>query len=212
MENIEKGIIVEVEDVKQAIEVDKIAHGVFIRNFDVEVMEEIKEAVSIPLIASCRVGHFIEAKILEKIGVDIIDESESGDMEYIKKKDFSIPFMCKINSIEEAVDRIEEGAKILRTDFGALEDVLWLIKEGKEKKLKALLFVALEIASPADVAFLFQTGADAIIVSSNVFRSPNPPKLIDSIVSASLNYNNIEKIVELSRKIKKILPSEAKQI
>jgi len=133
-------------------------------------------------------------------------------MEYIKKKDFSIPFMCKIGDIEEAVDRIEEGAKILRTDFGALEDVLWLIKEGKEKKLKALLFVALEIASPADVALLFQRGADAIIVSSNVFRSPNPPKLIDSIVSASLNYNNIEKIVELSRQIKKILPSEAKQI
>ncbi|MEM2583120.1 MAG: hypothetical protein QW519_01995, partial [Candidatus Thermoplasmatota archaeon] len=102
------------------------------------------------------------------------------------------------------------GAKMLRTDFGALEDVLWLIKEGKEKKLKALLFIALEIASPADVALLFQIGADGIIISSNIFRSPNPPKLLDSIVNASLNYNNIEKIVELSRQIKKILPSEAK--
>ncbi|MEM1513443.1 MAG: hypothetical protein QXW78_00150 [Candidatus Thermoplasmatota archaeon] len=209
-ERIKQGIIVEVDNVKQAIEIDKHAHGVFLRNFDIEMIEEIKEEVSLPLIASCRVGHFIEARILEKIGVDIIDESEAGDMEYIKKKDFSTPFMCKINSIEEAKERIDEGAKILRTDFGALEDVLWLIKEGKEKKLKALLFIALEIASPADVALLFQIGADGIIISSNIFRSPNPPKLLDSIVNASLNYNNIEKIVELSRQIKKILPSEAK--
>ena len=207
MENIRKGIIVEVEDVKQAIEVDKHAHGIFIRNFDVEMIEEIKEAVSIPLIASCRVGHFVEAKILEKVGVDIIDESEPGDMEYIKKRDFSTPFMCKIMEIEEAHKRIEEGAKILRTDFGGIEDVLWLLRKGKEKRLKAMLFTALKVASPADIALLLQIGADGIIISSSIFRSPNPPKLLDSIVNASLNYNNIEKIVQLSRQIKKIMPS-----
>ncbi len=209
-EKIMQGIIVEVKDVKQAIEIDKDAHGIFVRSFDIEMIEEIKEQVSLPLIASCRVGHFVEAKILEKIGVDIIDESEPGDMEYIKKEGFSTPFMCKINSIEEADDRIEEGAKILRSDFGEIEDVLWLIKEGKEKKLNALLFASLEIASPADVALLFQVGADGIIISSNVFRSPNPPKLLDSIVKASTSYKNIEKLVELSRQIKKILPPESK--
>ncbi|MBC7080887.1 MAG: hypothetical protein H5T44_01355 [Thermoplasmatales archaeon] len=209
-EKITHGIIVEVDDINQAIEIDKHAHGVFVRNFDIEMIEEIKGEVSLPLIASCRVGHFVEAMILEKIGVDIIDESEPGDIEYIKKKDFSTPFICKVNSIEEADDRIEEGAKILRTDFGEIEDVLWLIKEGKERKLKALLFASLEIASPADIALLFQMGADGIIISSNVFRSSNPPKLLDSIVNASSNYNNIEKLVELSRQIKKILPPETK--
>ncbi len=69
LEQIEKGIIVEVGDVKEAISVDKIAHGVIIRNFDLELIEETLDAVSIPVIASCRIGHYIEAKILEKIGV-----------------------------------------------------------------------------------------------------------------------------------------------
>ncbi len=210
LEQIEKGIIVEVEDVKEAISVDKIAHGVIIRNFDLELIEETLDAISIPVIASCRIGHFIEAKILEKIGVAMIDESNPNEMEYIDKKNFSIPFICKVESMEEAAKRIEEGAAAVRTEFGGIDEVSWIIKEAKNKNLEAKIFASLDVATPADIALLFQEGCHAIIISSALFRSPNPPKLLDAIVKAARYYNDIEKIFLFSKTINKILPSQAK--
>jgi|Deesub1362A_J573_1020465.scaffolds.fasta_scaffold12039_2 pyridoxal 5'-phosphate synthase pdxS subunit len=210
LEQIEKGIIVEIKDVKEAISVDKIAHGVIIRNFDLELIDETLDAISIPVIASCRVGHFIEAKILEKMGVAMIDESNPNEMEYIDKKIFSIPFVCKVESMEEATKRIEEGAAAVRTEFGSIDEVSWIIREAKNKNLEAKIFASLDVATPADIALLFQEGCHAIIISSALFRSPNPPKLLDAIVKAARYYNDIEKIFLFSKSINKILPSQAK--
>lgn len=84
-----------------------------------ELIEEIMNVVSIPVMAKCRIGHFAEAQILEELGVDYIDESEvltpADDVNHILKSDFSIPFVCGATNIGEALRRIGEGAALIRT-------------------------------------------------------------------------------------------------
>ncbi len=84
-----------------------------------ELVQEVMEAVSIPVMAKCRIGHFAEAQILEAIGVDYIDESEvltPADEEYhIEKQAFKVPFVCGATCLAEALRRIGEGAALIRT-------------------------------------------------------------------------------------------------
>ncbi len=84
-----------------------------------ELIEEIMNAVSIPVMAKCRIGHFAEARILESMGVDYIDESEvltPADEEFhINKHDFKVPFVCGAKNLGEALRRIGEGAALMRT-------------------------------------------------------------------------------------------------
>jgi len=84
-----------------------------------ELIFQIKETVSIPVMAKCRIGHFVEAQILEAIGVDFIDESEvltpADEENHIWKSSFKTPFVCGATSLEEALRRIGEGAALLRT-------------------------------------------------------------------------------------------------
>ena len=82
-------------------------------------VEEIQEAVSIPVMAKCRIGHFLEARVLQSLGVDYIDESEvltPADVEHhIDKWDFTTPFVCGARNLGEALRRIGEGAAMIRT-------------------------------------------------------------------------------------------------
>jgi pyridoxal 5'-phosphate synthase pdxS subunit len=82
-------------------------------------VEEIQEAVSIPVMAKCRIGHFLEARVLQSLGVDYIDESEvltPADIEHhIDKWDFTTPFVCGARNLGEALRRIGEGAAMIRT-------------------------------------------------------------------------------------------------
>ena len=84
-----------------------------------EVLKEICEAVSIPVMAKCRIGHFAEAQILEAIEIDYIDESEvlspADDVYHIDKKQFKVPFVCGAKDLGEALRRINEGASMIRT-------------------------------------------------------------------------------------------------
>ncbi|MGB4058551.1 MAG: pyridoxal 5'-phosphate synthase lyase subunit PdxS [Alphaproteobacteria bacterium] len=84
-----------------------------------ELVQQIMESVSIPVMAKCRIGHFAEAQILEAIGVDYIDESEvltPADEDYhINKMDFKVPFVCGAKNLGEALRRIGEGAALMRT-------------------------------------------------------------------------------------------------
>lgn len=84
-----------------------------------QLIEEIVDAVSIPVMAKCRIGHFTEAQILQEIGVDFIDESEvltPADEEFhINKHDFKVPFVCGAKNLGEALRRIGEGASLMRT-------------------------------------------------------------------------------------------------
>ncbi|KAG9131155.1 hypothetical protein Leryth_020148 [Lithospermum erythrorhizon] len=86
---------------------------------DPEVVKEIKRAVTIPIMARARVGHFVEAQILEAVGVDYIDESEvlalADDQHFINKHNFRAPFVCGCRDLGEALRRVREGAAMIRT-------------------------------------------------------------------------------------------------
>ncbi len=81
---------------------------------DPKMIKEIKAAVTIPVMAKVRIGHFVEAQILEAIGIDYIDESEvltaADDENHIDKTDFNVPFVCGCRNIGEALRRVAEGA------------------------------------------------------------------------------------------------------
>ncbi len=93
--------------------------GEVARTSDPKMIKEIINAVSIPVMAKVRIGHFVEAQILEAIGVDCIDESEvltpADDLFHINKKDFKVPFVCGARNLGEALKRIGEGASMIRT-------------------------------------------------------------------------------------------------
>jgi pyridoxal 5'-phosphate synthase pdxS subunit len=103
----------------ERIPADIRTQGGVARMSDPKLIKEIQKAVSIPVMAKCRIGHFAEAQILQAIGVDFIDESEvltPADEEYhIYKHPFKIPFVCGCREIGEALRRISEGAAMLRT-------------------------------------------------------------------------------------------------
>lgn len=89
------------------------------RMSDPKMIKEIISAVTIPVMAKARIGHFVEAQVLEALGVDYIDESEvltpADDMYHIAKKDFKVPFVCGARNLGEALRRIGEGASMIRT-------------------------------------------------------------------------------------------------
>ena len=86
---------------------------------DSKMIKGIQDAVSIPVMAKCRIGHFVEAQILEAIEIDYIDESEvlspADDIYHINKRDFRVPFVCGARDLGEALRRINEGASMIRT-------------------------------------------------------------------------------------------------
>lgn len=95
------------------------AAGGVARMADPVIIEEVMKAVTIPVMAKARIGHYAEAKILEALGVDYIDESEvltpADDIFHIDKQDFTIPFVCGARDLGEALRRIGEGASMIRT-------------------------------------------------------------------------------------------------
>lgn len=133
--SLEGGVIMDVTTVEQAkiaeaagavavmalerIPADIRSAGGVSRMSDPEMILKIKEAVSIPVMAKARIGHFVEAQILEAIGIDYIDESEvlspADDLHHIDKNKFNTPFVCGCRDLGEALRRIAEGASMIRT-------------------------------------------------------------------------------------------------
>ncbi len=103
----------------ERIPADIRAAGGVSRMSDPKMIRGIQEAVSIPVMAKCRIGHFVEAQILEAIEIDYIDESEvlspADDVFHIDKREFSVPFVCGAKDLGEALRRINEGASMIRT-------------------------------------------------------------------------------------------------
>ncbi|PKQ16138.1 MAG: pyridoxal 5'-phosphate synthase lyase subunit PdxS [Actinobacteria bacterium HGW-Actinobacteria-7] len=134
-EMLKGGVIMDVVTVEQAkiaedagavavmalerVPADIRAAGGVARMADPTIVESIVGSVSIPVMAKCRIGHFVEAQILESLGVDYIDESEvltPADEEYhVNKLDFGVPFVCGCRNLGEALRRISEGAAMVRT-------------------------------------------------------------------------------------------------
>lgn len=103
----------------ERIPADIRAAGGVSRMSDPKMIKGIQEAVSIPVMAKCRIGHFVEAQILEAIEIDYIDESEvlspADDVYHIDKTQFKVPFVCGARDLSEALRRISEGASMIRT-------------------------------------------------------------------------------------------------
>ncbi len=103
----------------ERIPADIRAAGGVSRMSDPKMIKGIQEAVSIPVMAKCRIGHFVEAQILEAIEIDYIDESEvlspADDIYHIDKTQFKVPFVCGARDLGEALRRIQEGASMIRT-------------------------------------------------------------------------------------------------
>ena len=103
----------------ERVPADIRASGGVARMADTRIIEEVMKAVSIPVMAKCRIGHFVEAQVLEAVGVDFIDESEvltpADESNHVWKHDFKVPFVCGCRNLGEALRRIGEGAAMIRT-------------------------------------------------------------------------------------------------
>lgn len=155
----------------ERIPADMRNSGQVCRMSDPKMIKEIMETVSIPVMAKCRIGHFVEAQILEALEIDYIDESEvltpADKLLHIQKNDFNVPFVCGARNLGEALRRVSEGAAMLRTkgeagtgDISEAVSHIALIKKEIEHalSLKTDLEVAAyasELRVPVDVLKLF---------------------------------------------------------
>src|SRR6202453_3188586 len=108
----------------ERVPADIRAQGGVARMSDPDMVESIIGAVSIPVMAKCRIGHFVEAQVLQAIGVDYIDESEvltpADEENHVAKHGFKVPFVCGCRDLGEALRRIGEGAAMIRTKVAAV--------------------------------------------------------------------------------------------
>jgi len=150
----------------ERVPADIRAHGGVARMSDPELIQRIMDAVSIPVMAKCRIGHFVEAQVLEALGVDYIDESEvltpADEAHHIDKHAFKVPFVCGCRNLGEALRRIGEGAAMIRTKGEAgTGNVVEAVRHaravlGEIKRLQAmppeeLMAAAKEMGAPYDL-------------------------------------------------------------
>src|SRR5262247_2609750 len=195
-------------------------------------IKEIQKAVTIPVMAKCRIGHFVEAQILESLGVDYIDEFA-----------FKVPFVCGARDLGECLRRIGEGAAMMRTkgeagsgniveavrhmravmsgvkrltalgpeelmteakNLGAPIDLVrWIARTGK---LPVPNFSAGGIATPADAALMMQLGAEAVFVGSGIFKSSDPARRAKAIVQATTHFKDPDVLARVSEELGDAMP------
>ncbi len=149
-----------------AVPADIRKAGGVARMADPEVIAAIIDSVTIPVMGKARIGHFVEAEILEALGVDMVDESEvltpADEMYHIDKNRFTIPFVCGARDLGEALRRINEGAAMIRTKGEAgtgdvkeavrhMRAIMGAIRELKGKNPEELILVARKIEAPAEL-------------------------------------------------------------
>ncbi len=231
----------------ERVPADIRTQGGVARMSDPIMIEGIIGNTTIPVMAKARLGHFVEAQILEALGVDMVDESEvltpADEEHHIDKSKFTVPFVCGARDLGEALRRIDEGAAMIRTKGEAgtgnvveavrhmnkikseIEELKGLDAEGLAKKareynvplalvektrdlgrLTVVNFAAGGIATPADAALMMQMGCDGVFVGSGIFKSKNPKKMAIAIVEAVRNYDNAEKLAEISKGLGSAMP------
>ena len=150
----------------ERVPADIRADGGVARMSDPLMIEEIIKTVSIPVMAKCRIGHFVEARILEALGVDYIDESEvltpADEEHHVWKHDFTVPFVCGCRDLGEALRRIGEGAAMIRTKGEAgtgdvveavrhMRTVMKQIREVQNKPDSEVTAMAKELGASVDL-------------------------------------------------------------
>ena len=245
--NAEQAVIAENSGAVAVMALERIpadirAEGGVARMSSVETIQEVIDSVSIPVMAKARIGHFVEAQMLESLGIDFIDESEvltpADDKNHIYKHDIKTPFVNGATDIGEACRRIGEGAAMIRTKGEAgtgnvieavkhmrsMTDGINKIKTSDQNELMSLAkeirapfdvvkeihelgklpvvnFAAGGIATPADAALMMQLGCDGVFVGSGIFKSGDPKERAEAIVIATTNYNDPEKLIEVSKNL-----------
>ncbi|URZ01829.1 Pyridoxal 5'-phosphate synthase subunit PdxS [Clostridium felsineum] len=184
------GVIMDVVNKEQAIIAEKAGacavmalervpadirkQGGVARMSDPKMIKEIKDAVTIPVMAKVRIGHFVEAEILQEMGIDFIDESEvltpADDAYHIDKKDFNVPFVCGARNLGEALRRIGEGASMIRTKGEAgtgnvveavrhMRTVMDDIRKVKNAAKEQIMTIAKELNAPYElVEYVWHNG------------------------------------------------------
>ena len=204
------------------------------RMADPTVVLRIMDAVTIPVMAKARIGHIVEARILESLGVDYIDESEvltpADDRFHIDKRDYTVPFVCGAASMirtkgEPGTGNVVEAVRHCRMVLGEVralcalpeEEVANFAKENgaplelvlkirAEGRLPVVNFAAGGIATPADAALMMQLGLDGVFVGSGIFKSTDPAKRAKAIVAAVTHYNDYKILAEVSRDLGEAMP------
>ncbi|HEV2277093.1 MAG TPA: pyridoxal 5'-phosphate synthase lyase subunit PdxS [Acidobacteriaceae bacterium] len=178
-EMLKGGVIMDVTSAEQAIIAEKAgavavmalervpaqirAEGGVARMASIKKIREIEEAVSIPVMAKCRIGHFAEAQVLQEIGVDFIDESEvltpADELHHVDKHAFTTPFVCGARDLGEALRRIAEGAAMIRTKGEAgTGDVVHAVKHMRQIM--------------KDIRSLTVLGEEELYAAAKDFRAP----------------------------------------
>ncbi|MEA2434400.1 MAG: pyridoxal 5-phosphate synthase pdxS subunit [Actinomycetota bacterium] len=181
-EMLKGGVIMDVTNAEQAViaedagavavmalervPADIRAEGGVVRMADPEKVAEIVESVSIPVMAKCRIGHFVEAQVLQSLGVDYIDESEvltpADETNHVNKWDFDVPFVCGATNLGEALRRLGEGAAMIRSKGEAgtgnvveavrhMRSILSSIKKLSVMGAEELMAEAKELRAPFDI-------------------------------------------------------------
>ena len=209
----------------ERIPADIRAAGGVSRMSDPKMIKGIQNAVTIPVMAKCRIGHIDESEVL----------SPADDKYHIDKTQFDVPFVCGAKDLGEALRRINEGASMIRTKgepgtgdvvqavrhmrlmqseirrIGSMaEDELFdaakqlqvpyelVLYVHENKKLPGVNFAAGGVATPADAALMMQLGAEGVFVGSGIFKSGNPEKRAAAIVKAVTNFTDAKMLAELS--------------
>ena len=161
----------------QSIPSDIRKEGGVARMADPEVTSAIIDTVTIPVMAKARIGHFVEAEILQSLGADMLDESEvltpADNLYHIDKTEFTVPFVCGARNLGEALRRINEGAAMIRTKGEAgtgdvseavrhMKQIMGEIRELKGKTKEELIMVARDIEAPIEL----------VIETANMERIP----------------------------------------
>lgn len=142
-----------------------------------ELIEEIKQKVSIPVMAKCRIGHFVEAQILESLKVDFIDESEvltpADHKFHIEKRKFVVPFVCGCRNLREALRRIHEGAAMIRTKGEAgTGDIAEAVRHARIVKAEIEELHTMSDAELADLAVEWEIGVELLEATKKLGRLP----------------------------------------
>ena len=161
----------------EKIPADIRAAGGVARMSDPKLIKEIQNAVSIPVMAKCRIGHFVEAQILEALEIDYIDESEvlslADDVYHIDKTQFKVPFVCGARDLGEALRRINEGAAMIRTKGEAgTGDVVQAVRHMRKMNQQIAQLAALEPNELFNAAKELQVPYDLVVYVHEHKRLP----------------------------------------
>lgn len=161
----------------ERIPADIRAAGGVSRMSDPKMIKGIQEAVSIPVMAKCRIGHFAEAQILQAIGIDYIDESEvlspADDVYHIDKTKFEVPFVCGARDLGEALRRIGEGASMIRTKGEpGTGDVVQAVRHMRKMNREIALISALRGDELYDEAKRLEVPYDLVVYVHEHHRLP----------------------------------------